>query len=242
MGFDDEESTKATARDEQLRAVEPSNGALIPSSSPGNDSDPSPATIGSDASNTSSAASPLPYQKRFEDYMAEGQTLLQEGRQALTGRLEVGLGESFLSKSAQAFESAAEIDPGSVAAFGQAGNALLALGELKLRTARLLQDQSVLSDLAGSSVEGSVVDWDDTRSEGGGIGAVDEEVRRLVERRDALIERLCGECEQALVEAGRRYRSALSLDNRDARAVFNWGLALCFRGQLLAEEGVQVRG
>lgn len=48
------------------------------------------------------------------------------------------------------------------------------------------------------------------------------------------------ECEQLLVEAGRKYRLALSMDRTDMRALYNWGLALCYRGQLIAEEGGEV--
>ncbi|CAL5344962.1 unnamed protein product [Camellia sinensis] len=40
-----------------------------------------------------------------------------------------------------------------------------------------------------------------------------------------------------LVEAGRKYRLALSIDGNDTRALYNWGLALSFRAQLIADIG-----
>ncbi|THF95922.1 hypothetical protein TEA_024430 [Camellia sinensis var. sinensis] len=40
-----------------------------------------------------------------------------------------------------------------------------------------------------------------------------------------------------LVEAGRKYRLALSIDGNDTRALYNWGLALNFRAQLIADIG-----
>ncbi|KAJ6292525.1 hypothetical protein OIU78_024662 [Salix suchowensis] len=44
-------------------------------------------------------------------------------------------------------------------------------------------------------------------------------------------------CEELLVEAGRKYRLALSIDGNDVRALYNWGLALSFRAQLIADIG-----
>ena len=48
---------------------------------------------------------------------------------------------------------------------------------------------------------------------------------------------VCEECEELLVKAGRKYRSALSIDGNDMRALYNWGLALSFRAQLIADIG-----
>lgn len=57
---------------------------------------------------------------------------------------------------------------------------------------------------------------------------------------EATLQEVCEECEDLLVEAGRKYRLALSMDRSDMRALYNWGLALCYRGQLIAEEGGEV--
>ena len=40
-----------------------------------------------------------------------------------------------------------------------------------------------------------------------------------------------------MTEKGRKYRLALSVDSNDVRALYNWGLALSFRGQLIADIG-----
>jgi hypothetical protein len=54
------------------------------------------------------------------------------------------------------------------------------------------------------------------------------------------LQKVCEECEELLVEAGRKFRLALSLDRMDMRALYNWGLALCHRAQLISEEGMKV--
>lgn len=54
------------------------------------------------------------------------------------------------------------------------------------------------------------------------------------------LQKVCEECEELLVEAGRKFRLALSLDKMDMRALYNWGLALCHRAQLISEEGMKV--
>jgi hypothetical protein len=53
------------------------------------------------------------------------------------------------------------------------------------------------------------------------------------------LQKVCEECEELLVEAGRKFRLALSLDKMDMRALYNWGLALCHRAQLISEEGMK---
>ncbi|KAL7213091.1 hypothetical protein ACSBR2_015739 [Camellia fascicularis] len=45
------------------------------------------------------------------------------------------------------------------------------------------------------------------------------------------------ECEELLVEAGGKYRLALSTDGNDTGALYNWGLALSFCAQLIADIG-----
>ncbi|KAL0442813.1 UNVERIFIED_CONTAM: hypothetical protein Slati_2004000 [Sesamum latifolium] len=47
----------------------------------------------------------------------------------------------------------------------------------------------------------------------------------------------CEECETLLIKAGRKYKLALSIDGNDMRALYNWGLALSFRAQLIADIG-----
>eukprot|EP00850_Spirogloea_muscicola_P013147 SM000088S23688 [mRNA] locus=s88:175109:177794:+ [translate_table: standard] len=160
--------------------------------------------------------------------LEEGGVLLRAGREGLIGKVEAGVAERLLSQAAERFAAAVELDSTSVAAVGQLGNALLAHGELKLHLARQLREMVPESEPP-------------ERSKGGSRPlAVDEERRSLMERRrQSLLQQAYqagDECEQLLMDAGRKYRAALSLDNRDARALHNWGLALCYRGHLLAEE------
>lgn len=46
------------------------------------------------------------------------------------------------------------------------------------------------------------------------------------------------ECEELLIEVGRKYRSALSIDGNDVRALYNLGLALSLHAQLIADIGL----
>eukprot|EP00850_Spirogloea_muscicola_P015809 SM000124S25941 [mRNA] locus=s124:260179:262899:- [translate_table: standard] len=169
----------------------------------------------------------------LEALLEEGGVLLREGREGLVGKVEAGVAERLLSQAAERFAAAVELDSASVAAVGQLGNALLAHGELKLHLARQLREMVPESEPP-------------ERSKGGSRpSAADEERRSLMERRrQSLLQQAYqagDECEQLLMDAGRKYRAALSLDNRDARALHNWGLALCYRGHLLAEEAEDVR-
>ncbi|KAI4371085.1 hypothetical protein MLD38_019356 [Melastoma candidum] len=66
------------------------------------------------------------------------------------------------------------------------------------------------------------------------------ERRRTVRGKDEIASRLiqaCEECEELLVKAGRKYKLVLLIDGDDARALYNWGLALSFRAQLISDIG-----
>ncbi|KAJ0461031.1 putative tetratricopeptide-like helical domain superfamily [Helianthus annuus] len=102
-------------------------------------------------------------------------------------------------------------------AVGQLGNTYLLHGELKLKLSRKLRALLAESD---SNV----------------IGRLDDEVSNREKFVDYLVN-VCEECEELLVKAGRKYRLALSIDADDMRALYNWGLALSFRAQLIADIG-----
>ncbi|GJP49057.1 hypothetical protein CLOM_g8324, partial [Closterium sp. NIES-68] len=247
----------------------PGNTVRPSSSSPGSATSSSSNTSKSASSSNATTATPadpgtsLSMRERFNQYMAEGQTLLQEGRGGLQGRIEIGMAEAFLERATALFERACQLDPVSVVAVGQLGNALLAHGEVKLRTVQLLRAQSPLAGLLGAGGAGGAAGGAATAGEyspagsSGGGGSSSANSRALVagvamgagsggvltlqqeqvaREAAAVMDRLADECEQLLVQAGRQYRQALSMDKRDARALFNWGLALCYRGQLVAEE------
>ncbi|KAL2643442.1 hypothetical protein R1flu_011029 [Riccia fluitans] len=158
--------------------------------------------------------------EKFDRLLDEGEALLEEGMQGLEGRIEVGVAERMLYEAANLFEGAADIDPSSVIAIGFWGNTLLVHGELKLRLSQQLR--SMLPPPSSYSV---------MKSRGGR----DRDDQR--ESMELTLQNVCEECEELLVDAGRKYRMALSLDRTDMRALYNWGLALCYRGQLIADEG-----
>ncbi|KAL3696926.1 hypothetical protein R1sor_011002 [Riccia sorocarpa] len=158
--------------------------------------------------------------EKFERLLDEGDALLEEGMKGLEGRIEVGVAERLLYEAASLFEGALEIDPSSVMAVGLWGNTLLVHGELKLRLSQQLR--SMLPSPSSYSL---------IRSKGGLEGDDQREALEMT------LQGVCEECEELLVDAGRKYRKALSLDRTDMRALYNWGLALCYRGQLIADEG-----
>lgn len=153
----------------------------------------------------------------FERLMDVGAALLKEGEQGLDGRLEVGVAERMLKEAAALFASAIAIDQSSLAAIDALGNTLLVHGKLKLLLSEELRDMLL-----------------DAR-------ALPPRKRSKVLARVATIERaipkICEECEELLVEAGRKYHMALSMDKMDDFALYNWGLALFYRAQLIAAEG-----
>lgn len=155
----------------------------------------------------------------FSRSLAEANVLLKEAKECLVLQGDDEVAEKFLCKSAELLLQALNIRPMSLLAVGQLGNTYLLHGELKLRLSRQLR-----ALLAGN--EGSVDKWDMAED--------------LVSRNDkisSILANVCEECEELLINAGRKYRLALSIDGNDMRAMYNWGLALFFRAQLLADVG-----
>ncbi|KAG0582633.1 hypothetical protein KC19_3G073800 [Ceratodon purpureus] len=160
-----------------------------------------------------------PDDEGFQKILDEVEALLKEGREGLEGRIEVGVAERMLYEAAELCEKAVELRPSSLVAVGMWGNTLLLHGELKLRLSQNLR--SMMPEPPSKSMN---------RRE---YREVEEEIMNY----EATLQDVGEECEQLLVEAGRKYRLALSMDRTDMRALYNWGLALCYRGQLIAEEG-----
>lgn len=130
--------------------------------------------------------------------------------------------EERFRESAELLGRAIAIKPLSLLAIGQLGNTYLLHGELKLKISRELR--SLLYETADFGVERSnLLFLEDTIPSKDGI--------------QNLLSSVCEECEALLVEAGRQYRMALSIDRNDVRALYNWGLALSFRAQLIADIG-----
>ncbi|CAM6030663.1 unnamed protein product [Sphagnum balticum] len=159
--------------------------------------------------------------ERFQNLLDEIEVLLNDGQEGLEGRIEVGVAERMLYEAADLCAKAITIRPSSLVAVGLWGNTLLLHGELKLRLSRDLQSM-LLETFSQSVVQHN--SW---------------EAAREKEGLEHALKKVCEECEELLVEAGRKFRLALSLDRMDMRALYNWGLALCHRAQLISEEGMK---
>lgn len=153
----------------------------------------------------------------FERLMDVGAALLKEGEQGLDGRLEVGVAERMLKEAAALFASAIAIDQLSLAAIDAWGNTLLVHGKLKLLLSEQLRDMLL-----------------EARAQ---LPRKNSKVLARVATIERAIPKICEECEELLVEAGRKYHMALSMDKMDDFALYNWGLALFYRAQLIAAEG-----
>ncbi|MFS8026386.1 putative tetratricopeptide-like helical domain superfamily [Helianthus anomalus] len=153
----------------------------------------------------------------FNDYLTEANGLLKQAREWLTHRGIEEDTEQMLYKSTELLSKAVDMKPMSLLAVGQLGNTYLLHGELKLKLSRKLRALLAESD---SNV----------------IGRLDDEVSNREKFVDYLVN-VCEECEELLVKAGRKYMLALSIDGDDMRALYNWGLALSFRAQLIADIG-----
>lgn len=160
----------------------------------------------------------------IDRYLREANDLLKQARVCLRNGGDEGHAELLLYKSANILTKAVAMNPTSLLAVGQLGNTFLVLGELKLKISREMRSQ--LSRYYTSLVEKQVK----------GPKKIDDQVRSRDEIISVLVN-VCEECEELLLEAGRKYRLALSIDGNDVRALYNWGLALSFRAQLIADIG-----
>ncbi|WCJ27007.1 hypothetical protein M5689_008783 [Euphorbia peplus] len=157
----------------------------------------------------------------FDKYLTESNNLLKQAKECIRGKHDEDHAEIILYKSAKLLSKAVALKPMSLLAVGLLGNTYLLHGELKLKISRELRTRLSRRDL-------------DNR--GRSFKILDEEITNKDKVASALVD-VCEECEELLVEAGRKYRLALSIDGNDVRALYNWGLALSFRAQLLADIG-----
>ncbi|XP_062096667.1 uncharacterized protein LOC133802385 [Humulus lupulus] len=156
----------------------------------------------------------------FDRYLSEANDLLRQAKEFMRDSPEMELADIVLYKSAELLSKAIAMKPMSLLAVGLLGNTYLLHGELKLRVSREFRT------LLSRSNPSSVGKWGSIRNQTGSKDGI----------ASALID-VCEECEKLLVEAGRKYRLALSIDGNDVRALYNWGLALTFRAQLIADIG-----
>ncbi|KAK7388727.1 hypothetical protein VNO78_23554 [Psophocarpus tetragonolobus] len=160
----------------------------------------------------------------FDGYLAEATALLKQAKEFVKGRQGEEQAEIMLYRSANLLSKAVELKPMSLLAVGQLGNTYLLHGELKLKISRELRT------LLSGSIQPS----------SGKHSRILKRLRNKITSKEEVAPFLidvCEECEELLVEAGRKYRLALSIDSNDVRALYNWGLALSFRGQLIADIG-----
>ncbi|KAH9621794.1 hypothetical protein KSS87_017797 [Heliosperma pusillum] len=159
----------------------------------------------------------------FNDYLTKANDLLKQAKECLKMGNDEIFAEEMLHNSANLLSQAITMKPMSLLAIGQLGNTYLLHGELKLRTTRALRNRLVRNG------NFSYESYDFLLSV--------NEPRPNQDRIETLLGQTCEECETLLVQAGRKYRAALSIDGNDLRALYNWGLALFFRAQLLADIG-----
>ncbi|XP_058760618.1 uncharacterized protein LOC131633954 [Vicia villosa] len=160
----------------------------------------------------------------FDKYLGEATDLLKQAKEFVKGVYDGEQAEIMLYRSADLLSKAVDLKPMSLLAVGQLGNTYLLHGELKLKISRELR--TLLSgNIQTSSAKHSRI-LKELRNK---ISSKDEAMQLLID--------VCEECEELLVNAGRKYRLALSIDSNDVRALYNWGLALSFRGQLVADIG-----
>ncbi|XP_030543664.1 uncharacterized protein LOC115750440 isoform X2 [Rhodamnia argentea] len=158
----------------------------------------------------------------FDRYLTEANNRLKQAKELVRRRHDEEHAEAILYESAELLSRAIAMKPMSLLAVGQLGNTYLLHGELKLRISR---DLRTLLTSSESYFERRVRIGDS----GGHHSSKDKVASVLVQ--------VCEECEELLVEAGRKYRLVLSIDGNDVRALYNWGLALSFRAQLIADIG-----
>ncbi|KDP20948.1 hypothetical protein JCGZ_21419 [Jatropha curcas] len=160
----------------------------------------------------------------FDRYLTEASNLLKQAKECIRGKRDEEHAEVILYKSSKLLSKALAMKPMSLLAVGQLGNTYLLHGELKLKISRELR--TLLSRRDPLSLE----------NQSRVLKGLDEQVRKKDKIAYALVN-VCEECEELLIEAGRKYRLALSIDGNDVRALYNWGLALSFRAQLIADIG-----
>ncbi|CAN6215504.1 unnamed protein product [Urochloa humidicola] len=160
--------------------------------------------------------------EEFSRNVKEAAEILRKAKESMA---DEETADTLLYKSARLLSTAVALRPASLVAVGQLGNTYLLHGELKLKISRELR---TLLASSGTFLNG--------RDRVLRSRKVDRRILSTENISSALVD-VCEECESLLVEAGRSYRTALSIDSGDVKALYNWGLALIFRGQLLADIG-----
>ncbi|KAL6562169.1 hypothetical protein OROGR_003176 [Orobanche gracilis] len=176
-----------------------------------------------------SRSSALGLDLEFDRYLSEANNLLEEAKGCLARKIDDIRAEQALQKSASLLVKAIDMRPMSLLAVGLLGNTYLLHGELKLGMSRELRSLLVRTDPLLDGELGKVLEKFDVQ-----FTNKDEIISALVNA--------CEKCEELLIQSGRKYKLALSIDGNDTRALYNWGLALTFRAQLIADIGPSAAG
>ncbi|XP_020574705.1 uncharacterized protein LOC110020802 [Phalaenopsis equestris] len=163
------------------------------------------------------SSSNISMDEKFADNINEASILLKRAREYMMTQAGEEEADATLYKAANLLSAAIVLRPMSLVAVGQLGNTYLLHGELKLKVTRELRTLLLRSGSLGLRKSDS-------------FATSREEIA-------SVLVSVCEECEGLLVNAGRKYRRALSIDGSDVRALYNWGLALCSRAQLIADVG-----
>ncbi|TXG47362.1 hypothetical protein EZV62_026656 [Acer yangbiense] len=157
----------------------------------------------------------------FDRYVTEANYLLKQAKECIRSSSDQEHAEIILYNSAKLLSKATAMKPMILL-----GNTYLLHGGLKLRISRELRSILSRSDPLSVEKQKRVLNGLDYQ-----LASKDEIATVLVN--------VCEECEELLVKTGRKYRFALSIDGNDVRALYNWGLALSFHAQLIADIGLE---
>ena len=168
-----------------------------------------------DSSEQSSSSSSLSSssEEEFDRIVMRGSGLLRDAGECLKRKGDEQTAEIFLYKSSRLLQIAVAMKPMNPLALGQLGNSCLLHGELKLKISRDLRNILLKKNSPNQS----------------NFLKKEKMVSALVN--------VCEECEQLLIDAGRNYKMILAIDEMDVKALYNWGLALSFRAELIADTG-----
>ncbi|XP_022777359.1 uncharacterized protein LOC111318751 [Durio zibethinus] len=143
----------------------------------------------------------------------------------MRGRHDEEYVKVILNRSATLLSQAITMKPMSLLAVGHLGNTYLLHGELKLHVSCELRTLLAINNpIIGERPQGRVVN---------GLGDQFSSRAKIL----SLLVSACEEFEELLARSGQKYRLALSIDGDDVRSLHNWGLALSFRAQLIADIG-----
>uniref|UniRef100_A0A0A9F2G4 Uncharacterized protein n=1 Tax=Arundo donax TaxID=35708 RepID=A0A0A9F2G4_ARUDO len=147
----------------------------------------------------------------FNRNVEEAAEILRKAREYMISRADEETADALLYKSARLLSTAVALRPTSLVAMGQLGNTYLLHGELKLKISHELR--TLLAN-TGAFLNG--------RERVPQSRKVDTRILNRENISSVLVD-VCEECESLLVENGRSYRTALSIDSGDVKVQLGAG-------------------